>query len=121
MKLLADENVHGDIVTALRSDGHDVRWVVEGGWAGSEDLVLLELARREGRLILTADKDFGELVEFDPNTPPVGVILLRYRFLDINRMIHDLQQALRYVISHGLEDRGFILVLEEARMRVRTK
>ena len=49
------------------------------------------------------------------------MILLRYRFLDINRMIHDLQQALRYVISQGLEDRGFILVLEEARMRVRTK
>lgn len=121
MNLLADENVHGDIVTALRSDGHDVAWVVESGLVGSEDTVLLELARHEGRIIITADKDFGELIEFDTKTPPVGIILLRYRLFNIARIIHDLRVALRYVIAQGLEGHGFVLVLQEDRMRIRLK
>ena len=121
MKLLADENVHKEIVAALRSDGHDVLWVVESGLAGSDDITLLELARSEGRIIITSDKDFGELVEFDTQMLPVGIILLRYRFINIARIIRDLRRALQYIAAQGFVGKGFIIVLEETRMRVRKK
>ena len=61
MNLLADENINQQIVDRLRQDGHVVWYVVEMD-PGISDDVVLDLANREGALLLTGDKDFGELV-----------------------------------------------------------
>jgi predicted nuclease of predicted toxin-antitoxin system len=60
MRLLADENFPRPIVDALRSDGHDVLWarIDCAGWA---DVVLLDLAESEARIVLTLDKDFWRI------------------------------------------------------------
>jgi len=58
---LANENVPLAVVTSLRKDGHDVAWVREDA-AGSTDDQVLGRAVKEGRVLLTFDKDFGELV-----------------------------------------------------------
>lgn len=76
MRILADENVAGETVRALREAGHDVLWAsVEA--AGDADEELLALASKEKRLILTLDKDFGELAFKTPLSDPPGVILVR--------------------------------------------
>ena len=59
-RLLANENVPGDVVAALQADNHDVVWMGQIG-AGSSDEVVLALALAEGRVLLTFDKDFGDL------------------------------------------------------------
>jgi predicted nuclease of predicted toxin-antitoxin system len=61
MRLCANENVPGDCVTLLRQRGHDVLWIREVARGASDDGVLA-MAQSETRLLLTFDKDFGELV-----------------------------------------------------------
>jgi predicted nuclease of predicted toxin-antitoxin system len=60
-KLLADENVPLKAVEILREKGVDAVSVTELS-PGLKDREVLDLAGREGRIIATFDKDFGELV-----------------------------------------------------------
>jgi len=61
MKFLADENVEKQIVDWLRKNGFDVLFVTEFAKSATDD-ELLEKAKRDSRILLTNDKDFGELV-----------------------------------------------------------
>jgi predicted nuclease of predicted toxin-antitoxin system len=76
--ILADENVPGPVVAALRSAGHDVLWVKES-MSGAADLDVLARAVREARLVVTFDKDFGELAVRTGLPASSGVVLLRLR------------------------------------------
>jgi len=60
MKFLANENMAGDAVAALREKGHDVLWVRTAS-PGSDDTTILAHAVEENRILITFDKDFGEL------------------------------------------------------------
>ncbi len=60
MRFLANENIPGDAVTAIEATGHDVVWIRTAA-RGSKDEDILAWAAREGRVLLTFDKDFGEL------------------------------------------------------------
>ena len=75
MNLLADESVDQPIVAALRDDGHSIVFVAELTPSISDDEVLNE-ANHLGAVLLTADKDFGELV-FRQGRVPAGVVLIR--------------------------------------------
>ena len=76
MRFLADENFPGAAISALVAAGRDVVWI---GLAapGSSDSEVLEFAIREQRILLTFDKDFGELARASSLPPTCGVILLR--------------------------------------------
>ena len=77
MKFLANENVATASVALLRKTGFDVCHVAED-CPGGQDADILELARRRDRIVITFDRDYGELV-FKLNKPrPVGVIYLRF-------------------------------------------
>jgi len=76
MRFLADESCDFRVVRALRAAGHDVTAVVETA-PGAEDAVVIDMAAREGRVFVTEDRDFGQLV-YAAAAPPAGVILLRY-------------------------------------------
>ena len=75
MKFLADECCDTGLVASLREDGHDVLYVLERNPGVSDDEVLLE-AYNEERIILTEDKDFGELV-YRLKKSSKGIILIR--------------------------------------------
>jgi hypothetical protein len=75
MRFLADENFPGTAVAALRTDGHDVSWVLTEA-PGKDDRAVLAWAVRQQRVLLTFDKDFGELAS-DPSLAATGVILFR--------------------------------------------
>lgn len=76
MRLCANENVPGDCVVRLREAGHDVRWIRETA-PGIPDEKVLTLARAENRVLMTFDKDFGELVFRRGASGSQGVILFR--------------------------------------------
>jgi predicted nuclease of predicted toxin-antitoxin system len=76
MRFLADENFPGAAVQALRAAGHDVTWVQEAA-AGSKDEAVLQRAQDEARILITFDKDFGELAFRRGLPASSGVILLR--------------------------------------------
>jgi len=75
LKFLADECCDTGLVAYLREDGHDVLYVLERKAGVSDDEVLLD-AYNEGRILLTEDKDFGELV-YRLKKPTSGIILIR--------------------------------------------
>lgn len=77
-KFLADENVPSVVVEALRRAGVDIVWVRDI-FPGIRDEEVLALAQAEGRILLTFDKDFGEMAFEKGKTAAPGVILLRPR------------------------------------------
>jgi predicted nuclease of predicted toxin-antitoxin system len=76
MRFLADENFPQSAVAALRALGYDVTWVRLAG-PGTIDRDVLRWAIREERILLTFDKDFGELARAAALPPSSGVVLLR--------------------------------------------
>ena len=83
MKFLADESVDRQIVERLRRDGYLVPYVAELEPGLSDDSVLA-LANREAALLLTADRDFGEMV-FRQRLHTHGVVLVRLAGLSASR------------------------------------
>lgn len=79
-----------EAVEALRAVGHDVVWMTEHDDAGASDLFVLAKAAAENRVLLTSDKDFGELA-FQVGAPAVdGIVLIRARE---SRLVADLAIA----------------------------
>ena len=76
MRLLADENFNRLEVEMLRSHGHDLVWIEEET-PGISDQAVLSRATSEERILLTSDKDFGDLVFRDRLRAPFGIILFR--------------------------------------------
>lgn len=76
MRILANENFPGEAVAALRARGHDVAWVRTDA-PGSSDVQVLERAQREHRIVVTFDKDFGELAFHSGLPASSGVALFR--------------------------------------------
>lgn len=76
MRFLADENCDFAVVRALRAAGHDVLAVAEVS-PRADDSAVIDFAVREGRILLTEDKDFGQLVYANAQ-PSGGVIFIRF-------------------------------------------
>jgi predicted nuclease of predicted toxin-antitoxin system len=76
MRFLADESCDMAVVRALQGAGHEVARVAERG-TGIKDIEVAEIARKERRIVLTEDKDFGQLVHAMSGMG-VGVVLFRF-------------------------------------------
>ena len=76
MNFLADESRPGPVIRALRQAGHDVVAIAETA-AGATDDQVLDRALAERRVLITEDRDFGNLV-YARGRLSAGVILLRF-------------------------------------------
>lgn len=76
MRLLVNENVTGTVIRELRQRGHDVLSVKESMRSEADDAILAR-AQGEVRIVVTHDKDFGELAFRSGLPATCGVILLR--------------------------------------------
>jgi predicted nuclease of predicted toxin-antitoxin system len=76
MRIIANENIMSTVVRELRNRGHDVLWVKES-MPGAADDAVLSLAQSEKRIVLTHDKDFGELAFRFGLPSDCGVLLAR--------------------------------------------
>jgi predicted nuclease of predicted toxin-antitoxin system len=95
IKFLADVNIEKKIVDCLIRFGFDVKWIPDFDCAMS-DAALLDLANREKRILLTNDKDFGELV-FLQKKLSHGIILLRIRGEDTQEKVELMEKL---IFSH---------------------
>ena len=76
MRILANENVAAEVVERLRGNGYDVAWVRHDSPGATDDAVL-ERAVTEQRVLITFDKDFGQLVFLRGRAASCGVVLFR--------------------------------------------
>ena len=77
MKFIADENLGVKVPKYLKSLGFDIIWIQKIS-PGKPDAQILEIANKENRILITLDKDFGELV-FKEKLATAGVIFLRLK------------------------------------------
>jgi predicted nuclease of predicted toxin-antitoxin system len=111
--LLADECVEKSLVDALRRDGFSIEYISEIS-PGASDQEVLERARSTGAMLLTADKDFGEIV-FRQGRVPEGVILLRLHGLPAARRHRIVSTALR---AHEQEMLSRFTVITPSSVRI---
>ena len=76
MNFVADESIDRQIVDALRLNGHSVTYIAEVGPSISDDDVF-DRANKQHAILITADKDFGDMIFRDNRLISDGVILLR--------------------------------------------
>jgi predicted nuclease of predicted toxin-antitoxin system len=76
MKAKLDENLDSRLVEPLRKAGHDATSVVEQELSGIDDEPLLNLCKTEGRILVTLDLDFGNVLRY-PSEDSLGLIVLR--------------------------------------------
>lgn len=114
MRLLCDEGVERQVVEALRSDGHEVSYVAEMS-PGISDEEVLERSITDEAVLVTADKDFGELV-FRQKRVHHGILLVRLHGLEPEEKGRIAATA---VAEHGKELVDAFSVVEEGRLRIR--
>lgn len=114
MKLPADESVDRQIVDRLRGDGHQVDSIAELR-PGADDAEVLGVANRQDSVLITADKDFGELV-FRLHQISRGVLLLRLHALMASQAAQITGDAVR---DHGAEMVDAFSVLTPGMLRIR--
>jgi predicted nuclease of predicted toxin-antitoxin system len=109
---LADESCDFTIVRALRTAGHEVIAVAEIS-PRAEDQEVLKLAARQKRILLTEDKDFGQLV-YAQGQKTVGV-LLRFSTSARKQVSRDLVQLVK---EQGERLIGCFVVVQPGRIRI---
>jgi predicted nuclease of predicted toxin-antitoxin system len=114
MRFLVNENVTSTVISGLRQRGHDVLSVKES-MRSEDDDVILARAQAEERIVVTHDKDFGELAFRCVLPAECGVILFRLTPCD--------RDAANARILQALESRtdwaGHFSVVTDDRIRVR--
>jgi len=114
MRFLANENFPYDAVSALRSAGYDVAWVLTDN-PGSSDRNVLRRANAEGRILLTFDKDFGELAFREGLSSECGIILFRIP----KSSSAEIAGTVLSVLSSRSDWAGHFSVIETNRIRMR--
>ncbi len=115
MRILADENLPRAIVLWLRGEGHNVLYAAKS-CPGVSDSDLLTESETQGHIVLTEDKDFGDLVYRDRRNSH-GVILIRMENLPVSARLTR-RQAVWTVVESNLP--GNFVVVSETKMRVRS-
>ena len=116
MDLVADEGVEKGIVDRLRLDGHSVVYIAESA-RQAIDPDILEGANERGALLLTADKDFGQLI-FQQRSVHAGVILVRLSGLPNSSKADIISRSIR---ERGDEMLGAFTVISPGLLRIRSR
>jgi len=114
LSLLADENIDQRLVSSLRLAGISVYSVAESA-TGITDEEVMGLSKDLGALILTDDKDFGEIVFRKQRSCP-GIVLLRLTGVDYSCKA---DQVIQVIKKYGSEMIGKFVVITAERVRIR--
>ena len=114
MRLKIDENLPRAFATELRAAGHDAETVRDEQLQGASDEAVLAACVREGRVLVTEDLDFANVVAYPPSRYP-GLVVLRTRQQGLGALA-----ALRRLVLPNLDGAvaGRLWIVEDDRVRV---
>lgn len=115
MYFLANENFPFDAVEILRKNGHDVAWIRVDS-PGISDPEVLSRAQAENRILLTFDKDFGELAFRSKLPATAGIILFQIK-APSGAVV---AEKIARVIAMRDDWHGHFSVIEDDKIRMRT-
>jgi predicted nuclease of predicted toxin-antitoxin system len=116
MKFLADMGISPRTVTFLKGVGHDAVHLHEQGLGRLSDPLILRKAREEGRVLLTHDLDFGELMAASGAELP-SVVIFRLHDMRPERVNRYLEQILTEHVD--ILEHGVIVSVSERQIRLR--
>jgi len=118
MRILANENLHTEIVRGLQEANHEVLFVPDIGLAGHKDREILEYSEKNDLILISGDKDFGGIIEFGALWGRGKVILPRYRLINIQRIVRNILEILDREAETLRKEKAIIIVLSEAGYRI---
>lgn len=110
--IVADESVDGNIVAHLESQNRTVHYIKKHN-SGINDFQVLEIAIEHEALLITEDKDFGELVH-RLRLPHCGILLLRLSGMDTKKKCVLVESALQ---QYAVTLKNKFSVLDENKLR----
>jgi predicted nuclease of predicted toxin-antitoxin system len=115
MKFLFDQSADFRLIPHLRQLGHDVQAVSRDYPPGLPDEDVLEIARKEQRVLIVADRDFSELI-FQQGLAAAGIIFFRLPGAKLPTKIDQLNA----VLTEHTDDlkRGEFLVVTPGQIRI---
>jgi Domain of unknown function (DUF5615) len=116
MHIKLDENIGRRGVELLKSAGHEVMTVRDQHLQGASDETLFSVCAREGRILITLDHDFGQVLRFPPTTSSGLVILEPGPRLAPQALLDRLKQFL--ALAEVRSPVGALRIVEPGRIRV---
>jgi predicted nuclease of predicted toxin-antitoxin system len=116
MSILVDQCVPRKYLRLLHEWGYTADLVQSHLSANAEDASVLALAQRLDAVLLTADLDFAQIIEYPPQNYQ-GIVVLRYRAEDETAITNVLRQALKDLYRDSL--RSALVIISANRYRVR--
>ena len=113
MKFVADESVDKPIVDALRFNSYEVYYILEEN-SGIPDNDVLEIAHSRNSILLTADKDFGDLV-FRQKLNHHGIVLFRLAGLSNKQKVDTVMGVIKQYLP---EFRNHFSVISKTHVRI---
>lgn len=116
MNFVADESVDHPIVMRLRQEEHKVLAIMEME-PGISDEEVLQIANQEGVVLLTGDKDFGELV-FRDRQHTFGIVLIRLSGMPATAKAEIVAGVIK---KHSNELKNAFTVISSNNVRIRSR
>jgi predicted nuclease of predicted toxin-antitoxin system len=119
VRLKTDENMPSAVVHLLRDAGHDVETVVEERLGGAPDPAVIAACVREGRALVTLDKDFTDIRAYSPGDF-TGIVVLR----PYDQRAASIMRVVRRLLPHlddGIDPLiGRLWIVDERGVRIRS-
>lgn len=116
MKLFLDENLSPQHATALRATGYDACAAVEVGLSGATDEQILQFAVEAGRVVVTLDADFANVIRFPPGRT-LGVVRLKVHPPTERRISEAIRRSLELLQDTDIA--GCLVVVDDHKIRIR--
>ncbi|OGB86640.1 hypothetical protein A3J41_03535 [candidate division TM6 bacterium RIFCSPHIGHO2_12_FULL_38_8] len=113
MKLLIDECVGPSVVRWLKEQNHDVVSIYDD-FAGMKDVHVLQKSVTENRILITHDKDFGELI-FKKKYQHCGILFLKLLDQQPTSTMRILE---RIITKHSNDLRNNFVIVTEVNIRI---
>lgn len=114
MRFLLDESADFPLAAFLKTQGHDVTAIAHDYPHALKDQDVLAIAQQEQRILVTNDRDFGELL-IRQKLAHAGVILFRLHSEDLATK----QRWLTYVLTRHANDLQNLIVITDQKVRIR--
>jgi predicted nuclease of predicted toxin-antitoxin system len=116
VKFKLDENLSPSLAALFSTAGHDAHSVVQQSLGGQPDERVIEVCRRESRVLVTLDLDFSNILAYPPANF-TGIVVLRLADQAHTTVQRAIQRVLDLLPQETVD--GALWIVEERRIRIR--